>query len=166
MKKYLLSIVSIVATLLTLSSFKTTSQSFNDQIIKEADTTKKIIKDTIAILNANIEDAKLKKETYSLVKELGGASYYHDKFNGRRTASGKRFNNNELTAAHKKLPFGTKIKVTNPKNNKSVIVTVTDRGPFVKGRELDLSKRAFKEITHSKKAGVINVKIEKINTKP
>jgi len=88
------------------------------------------------------------------------ASYYSDKFNGRKTASGKKFNNDAFTAAHKKLPFGTKLKVTNEKNNKSVIVEVIDRGPFVKGREIDLSKRAFMDITSNKKSGVVYVTIE------
>jgi len=88
------------------------------------------------------------------------ASYYHDKFNGRKTASGKRFNNNELTAAHKKFPFGTILKVTNETNNKFVIVKVIDRGPFVKGREIDLTKRAFMEIASNKKSGLVYVTIE------
>ena len=74
------------------------------------------------------------------------ASYYHDKFNGRKTASGELFYNSKLTAAHRYLPFGTKIKVTNPKNDLSVIVTVNDRGPFHSSRALDLSKAAFDEI--------------------
>lgn len=74
------------------------------------------------------------------------ASFYHDKFNGKRTASGELFHNSKLTAAHRKLPFGTKIKVTNPKNDLSVIVTVNDRGPFHSSRALDLSKAAFDEI--------------------
>jgi len=88
------------------------------------------------------------------------ASYYHDKFNGRRTASGQKFDNNKLTAAHKTLKFGTKLKVTNPKNQKSVIVTVNDRGPFTKGREIDLSKKAFFEIAGSKYGGHIMVDLE------
>ncbi len=74
------------------------------------------------------------------------ASYYHDKFNGRRTASGAIFSNNKLTAAHRTLPFGTKVRITNPKNGLSVIVTINDRGPFHSSRALDLSKAAFDEI--------------------
>lgn len=74
------------------------------------------------------------------------ASYYHDKFNGRRTASGDIFNNKEFTAAHRKLAFGTKVKVTNLRNGKSVTVEVNDRGPFHSSRALDLSKAAFDEI--------------------
>ena len=66
---------------------------------------------------------------------------------------------NELTAAHKKLPFGTKVKITNLKNNKEVIVIIIDRGPFVKNREFDLSRAAFKEISSLNK-GIIKVKYE------
>lgn len=95
-----------------------------------------------------------------LYKTNAHASYYHDKFNGRKTASGKRFNNNNYTAAHKKFRFGTILKVTNELNKKFVIVEVTDRGPFVKGREIDLSKRAFMDIASNKKSGLVYVTIE------
>ena len=95
-----------------------------------------------------------------LYKQNAHASYYHDKFNGRKTASGRRFNNNDFTAAHKKFPFGTMLKVTNEVNNKFVIVEITDRGPFVKGREIDLSKRAFMDIATNKKSGLVFVTIE------
>lgn len=88
------------------------------------------------------------------------ASYYHDKFQGRKTASGQKYDNTKYTAAHKKLKFGTKVKVTNPKNGKSVIVTVNDRGPFVSGREIDLSKRAFNEIADGRKSGFLMVNLE------
>lgn len=89
------------------------------------------------------------------------ASYYASKFNGRKTASGQIFRNNELTCAHRTYKFGTKLKVTNIKNNKSVIVIVTDRGPYIKGRVIDLSQKAFKSIA-SLKSGCITVKIEKL----
>lgn len=72
----------------------------------------------------------------------GVASYYADKFNGRRTASGEAFSNAALTAAHRTLPFGTRLLVTNPANGKSVVVRVNDRGPFHGSRVLDLSKSA------------------------
>ncbi len=88
------------------------------------------------------------------------ASYYADKFNGKKTASGEKFSNNKLTAAHKTLPFGTKIKVTNLANNKSVIVEINDRGPHTKKRELDLSKRAFMEITDNKNHGTLRISIQ------
>lgn len=88
------------------------------------------------------------------------ACYYADKFNGRKTASGEKFSNSKYTAAHKKLAFGTKVRVTNLKNNKSVNVTINDRGPFSRGRDIDLSKKAFMEITDNKNHGEITVKIE------
>lgn len=90
------------------------------------------------------------------------ASYYANKFNGKRTASGIRFNNNDYTAAHKKFPFGTKLRITNEANGKSVIVEVIDRGPFVRSREIDLTKRAFMEIAKNKGAGSMIVTIEEI----
>ncbi|MFV8368948.1 septal ring lytic transglycosylase RlpA family protein [Flavobacterium sp. LB2R40] len=93
-------------------------------------------------------------------KKEAHASYYADKFNGRRTTSGRKFDNNKYTAAHKKLPFGTKVRVTNEKNGKSVVVEITDRGPFVKSREIDLSKRAFMDITSNKSSGGMQVTIE------
>ncbi len=91
--------------------------------------------------------------------QSGKASYYALKFQFRKTASGERFNQLSSTAAHKKLPFGTKVKVTNVKNGKSVIVKINDRGPFIKGRIIDLSRSAFKSIGNLD-SGVINVKIE------
>jgi rare lipoprotein A len=93
-------------------------------------------------------------------KKKAVACYYHDKYNGRKTASGEKFSNSKMTAAHKKLAFGTRVKVTNLANNKSVIVTINDRGPFTKGREIDLSKKAFMEITHNKNLGLLDVSIE------
>lgn len=88
------------------------------------------------------------------------ACYYADKFNGKKTASGEKFSNSKYTAAHKKLDFGTKVRVTNLKNNKSVVVTINDRGPFSRGRDIDLSKKAFMEITDNKNHGEITVRIE------
>ena len=95
-------------------------------------------------------------------KKNAHASYYHDKFNGKKTASGKRFDNQKLTAAHRKFPFGTKLKITNEANGKSVVVEVTDRGPFARGREIDLSKKAFMDITSNKSSGAVIVKIEEL----
>ena len=80
------------------------------------------------------------------ITENGKASYYADKFEGRRTASGETFHQNRLTAAHRTLPFGTKVKVTNVANGRSVKVRITDRGPFAEGRVIDLSKKAAKRI--------------------
>ncbi len=76
----------------------------------------------------------------------GEASWYGPGFHGRKTANGEKFSQNALTAAHKTLPLGTTVKVTNLENDKSVVVRINDRGPFVKGRIIDLSKGAAKEI--------------------
>ena len=77
---------------------------------------------------------------------VGTASYYGGKFDGRRTASGARFNQYGLTAAHRTLSFGTRVLVTNKSNGRSVEVTINDRGPYVGGRMIDLSKGAAREI--------------------
>lgn len=70
------------------------------------------------------------------------ASYYHSKFEGRTTASGTKYRADSLTCAHRTLPFGTRLKIENPENNNFVIVKVTDRGPFIRGRDIDLSYAA------------------------
>lgn len=82
------------------------------------------------------------------LREIGGgmASYYGSSFAGRPTASGERFDPSGLTAAHRTLPFGTRIKVTNPRNGRSVVVRVNDRGPFHHGRVIDLSQEAARQI--------------------
>ncbi len=72
----------------------------------------------------------------------GKASYYHLRFNGRRTASGQRYDNDAMTAAHRTLPFGTEVRVTNVRNGKSVVVRINDRGPFRKSRVIDVSGAA------------------------
>lgn len=79
-------------------------------------------------------------------KEIGYASWYGDPYHGRRAANGEIYDKNKLTAAHLTLPFGTQAKVTNLENNRTVVVRITDRGPFVKGRIIDLSLAAAREI--------------------
>ena len=91
--------------------------------------------------------------------ESGVASFYGNEFQSRKTSNGEIFDQGKLTAAHRTLPFGTKVRVVNAQNGKSIIVRVNDRGPFAKGRIIDLSSSAFKSIA-SLNAGVINVKIE------
>ena len=76
----------------------------------------------------------------------GSASYYADRFNGQRTASGERFSNSDLTAAHRTLPFGSRVRVTNPDNGESVVVRINDRGPFTRGRTIDLSRAAAQQV--------------------
>ncbi len=99
--------------------------------------------------------------TLSVAAEEGIASYYSDVFQGKKTASGEPYDKNKLTAAHKTLAFGTKVKITDLKNNKSVIVTITDRGPHSKKRMVDLSYAAAEEIGLVK-AGLSKVRLEVI----
>ena len=91
--------------------------------------------------------------------ETGIASFYANKFELRKTASGELYKHDLKTAAHKTLPFGKIVKVTNLDNGKSVIVRVNDRGPFVRGRVIDLSKSAFSSIASLSK-GLVKVKID------
>ncbi|MCW3462416.1 septal ring lytic transglycosylase RlpA family protein [Chitinophaga nivalis] len=93
------------------------------------------------------------------ITQTGKASYYADSFDGRRTASGEVFRQNHLTAAHKSLPFGTKVTVINVSNGKSVKVRITDRGPFAAGRIIDLSRKAAARIGMIN-TGVANVEIK------
>lgn len=93
--------------------------------------------------------------------EKGKASFYADRHQFKKTASGELYNHDLKTAAHRTIPFGEKIKVTNINNGKSVVAKVNDRGPFVKGRIVDLSKSAFSSIGNTA-SGLINVQIEVI----
>ncbi len=93
------------------------------------------------------------------VKENGRASYYADKFDGRKTASGAVFRQRKRTAAHRTLPFGTRLKVKNLDNGKTVRVRVNDRGPFVQGRMIDLSKKAARKLGMLQQ-GTANVEIK------
>jgi len=77
---------------------------------------------------------------------VGFASYYDSRFHGARTASGERYDEKALTAAHRTLPFGTHVQVTNLGNGRSVVVTITDRGPFARGRVIDVSRRAARKL--------------------
>jgi rare lipoprotein A len=80
------------------------------------------------------------KASPGLKVQRGGASWYGPGFHGRRTASGETFNTNAMTAAHRTLPFGTRVKVVNLRTGRSVVVRINDRGPFHKGRIIDLAK--------------------------
>lgn len=94
--------------------------------------------------------------------QSGEASFYADKFENRKTASGERYKHGLKTAAHQKIPFGSTVKVTNKSNGKSVVVTINDRGTFANGRIIDLSKSAFSQIGPLS-SGYINVKIEVVH---
>lgn len=151
-------IVSFVLLITILLSF---SNKTKTSFIREAslfDTVKK--KDSLRILDSVKAVDSIANLNTRLFKKNVEASHYSDKLNGRRTASGKVFHNNNYTAAHKTLKFGTKVKVTNIANNKSVIVTITDRGPFTKHREIDMAKKPFLEISHNKGRAPLRVNIE------
>lgn len=108
---------------------------------------------------ASVQSVDATKRAVNL--ERGQASFYADRYQSRKTASGERYDHGKRTAAHKTLPFGTRVKVTNTKNNKTVVVKINDRGPFVKGRIIDLSKSAFSRIGKTS-AGILPVTLEVI----
>lgn len=98
--------------------------------------------------------------------EVGVASVYSHKFAGKKTASGKRFTPNALTAASRKLPLDSKAKVTNLKTGQSTKVTITDRGPYKKGRVIDLSPKAAQQIGVTKRDGVAPVVVKPLAPSP
>ena len=135
--------------------------SINKDTVKK--TTKVVEKEFVpATATPAVDTTTIETGEFVFFKKNAHASYYHDKFNGKKTASGKRFDNKKLSAAHRKFPFGTKLRITNEDNGKSVIVEVIDRGPFARGREIDLSKKAFMEIASNKNSGAVIVKIEEL----
>ncbi|SDK88412.1 septal ring lytic transglycosylase RlpA family protein [Pseudomonas indica] len=91
----------------------------------------------------------------------GKASYYGSRHHGRRTASGERFDQNALTAAHRTLPFGTRVRVTNLNNNRTVVVRINDRGPYGRGRIIDLSFKAAQQLDMIR-PGVVPVRVESL----
>lgn len=102
--------------------------------------------------------ASCSRRAFGSGSETGIASYYAESYNGKKTANGEIFHSSAMTAAHKKLPFGTKVRVTNLANGKTVKVRVNDRGPFVAGRIIDLTSKAAKKLDMLA-AGVTKVKI-------
>jgi rare lipoprotein A len=166
MKKYI-SVLLFFGAITSLSAQVTVGAKQISAVQKAFYSKTAIGKDTVR-KNRNFGEFQDKKldsviaslEIYRPYKKAAHASYYANKFTGKKTSSGSRFDNNKYTAAHKKLPFGTFVKVTNEKNGKSVVVEITDRGPFVKSREIDLSKRAFMDITTNKASGGMLVTIE------
>ncbi len=110
-----------------------------------------ILKFTLAMgMLVSMSFTSVNLPTFSVEDDLQEAvvSYYGARFHGRLTASGEVFNMHDMTCAHKTLKFGTKVEFINPKNGKSIIVTVNDRGPYIKGRKFDLSKGAFSKIAN------------------
>lgn len=90
------------------------------------------------------EDANADKNKSKVVRS--DISYYADHFAGEKTASGEPYDPDDMTAAHKDLPLGSKVKVVNPDNDRSVVLEINDRGPYVSGRDLDVSKKAAKKL--------------------
>jgi len=127
-----------------------------EKVRQKAQTTEKkegkqdLVKDEVRV---KTEDGK------PVIEQTGEASSYGSGFHGKITANGEKFNKNELTAAHPSLPLGSTATVTNLNNGKSVDVRINDRGPYVKGRDIDLSEKAGKELDMSK-SGVAPVQIE------
>ena len=159
MKKQISILLYLIIALIGTSFFAQSVLSLKkDSKANSKDTIKKIkIEEKEPVITDSLIVYKGKFKPY---KKSAHASYYAEKFHGRRTASGKIYDMYKLTAAHKTLPFGTKVKVTNEANGKTVIVEITDRGPFVRGREIDLSKKAFFSIASSSGAGYIKVTLE------
>jgi rare lipoprotein A len=91
----------------------------------------------------------------------GQASYYGARHHGHKTASGERFDQHALTAAHRSLPFGSKVLVTNLRNDRSVVVRINDRGPYAKKRIIDLSKKAAEQLDMLR-AGVVPVRVQQL----
>lgn len=107
----------------------------------------------------DVADGSPKAQKEPTFEQVGKASWYGPGFHGKETANGEIFNQNKLTAAHRTLPLGTEVEVTNLKNGKSVEVTVNDRGPYVGKRVIDLSRAAATELGMKEK-GLATVKIE------
>jgi len=118
--------------------------------------------ETPTVAETTDQDSICTEENYIFkrYKRRAHASYYSDRLKGRRTASGQRFDNYKWTAAHKKLPMGTKLRVTNEANGKSILVTINDRGPFSRVRDIDLTKRAFKHLSDKSGSGTMLVTLE------
>ncbi|CAD5107991.1 septal ring lytic transglycosylase RlpA family protein [Zestomonas carbonaria] len=91
----------------------------------------------------------------------GKASWYGAKHHGKKTASGERFDQNALTAAHRSLPFGTRVRVTNLNNDRSVVVRINDRGPYARGRIIDVSRKAAEQLGMLG-AGVVPVRVQSL----
>ena len=119
---------------------------------------KTILKTGLLILTLLVGITAASAQNY---KAQGKASYYADKFHGRLTSNGEIFSQDSLTCAHRTLPFGTYLKVKNKKNGKEVIVRVTDRGPFIAGRIVDLSRAAAEQLGMIH-AGVARVDVEQV----
>ena len=121
------------------------------ELSEKAEGSQDLVKDTVTVTKG--------EKGQPIIEQVGEASSYGRGFHGKKTATGEKFNQNDRTAAHPTLPMGTQAPVTNLDTGNSVDVKINDRGPYVKGRDIDLSKRAAKELGMTKE-GVAPVKIE------
>jgi rare lipoprotein A len=121
------------------------------ELSEKAEGSQDLVKDTVTVTKG--------EKGQPIIEQVGEASSYGRGFHGKKTATGEKFNQNDRTAAHPTLPMGTQATVTNLDTGNSVDVKINDRGPYVKGRDIDLSKRAAKELGMTKE-GVAPVKIE------
>lgn len=131
----------------------------NDGInVASLTTTKLLLTKAYCVVSAKEPVEFTAEDVFEVVKSYYGiATYYHPGLHGKRTASGERYDSNQFTAAHRTLPFGTRIKITNPQNSKNIVVKINDRGPFIKNREIDLSRAAAKKIGISKNKVFIQI---------
>ena len=109
-----------------------------------------------------VETTSAKEKSSGVRSTSGSASWYGPGFHGRKTANGERYDMHALTAAHRSLPFGTKVRVTNRTNGRAVVVRINDRGPYAGGRVIDLSRGAAQAVSMMD-AGVVPVNLEVLN---
>jgi len=121
------------------------------ELSEKAEGSQDLVKDKVTVTKG--------EKGQPIIEQVGEASSYGRGFHGKKTATGEKFNQNDRTAAHPTLPMGTQATVTNLNTGSSVDVKINDRGPYVKGRDIDLSKRAAKDLGMTKE-GVAPVKIE------
>lgn len=162
-------VTSVIASLIIATTLVTSTTAYASKSNQTAPSTPKVYH------GANWDNSKsyvIRKVRYHLKdkkqaikhKEQGKATWYCCYRKGTKTADGSVFSQHKLTAAHKTLPFGSQVRVTNLKNGKSVIVEITDRGPFKPGKIIDLTPAAFAKID-SKSTGVANVKLDVLGFK-
>lgn len=148
----LLKITKIFIVLALISVVGFTLDSGEDNKSETAATKEEIASENDSEINSSIELLEY------VDRGVMVASWYGPRFHGRKTANGEIFNQLAFTAAHKKFKFGTLLRLTNPNTEKSIIVRINDRGPFMRGRELDLSKAAAVEL------GILERGVAKLNT--
>ena len=151
-------ILILIALMITISSCTSFVRFTSDDLLKSEQPSSSE-KPKPAMDETNPEIADLSDENFTGESFTGVASYYADKFHGKKTASGEIFDQEDYTAAHRTLPFGTKVLVTNIENNKSVIVRINDRGPFKNNRLIDVSRAAAEELDMIK-LGIAEVEIK------